>query len=506
MAPCTLPRRSADRKRTSPERRGATGPLARRPRPTPRASAAEHHDDRPGAIASSAAGATSSSTAAAPSSSPGTERARARIAYADKPCVRRSESRRAARPAPRPRGGRAGAAPAAPLRDRGRATRSRPRGHSRRSRPAAGRARPRAGSPSPIWASTLSVPMTPFMSLANAYASSLVPRAPPSIAIDAGPCCSSASRSIAVAASSASGHDTSTVVPVDLLDRLDEAALGVHPLDAVATLVAQPTVVDRLGVDTEQSHEPVRRRLQRTAALHRARVARRLDRVEVPGPRLEAIWLRGQRADRADLHRVAGEVGVEGLLGEVEHLHAVAALDEVDQGVAGDLVGEARAAPALDATLAVEQHEIADRDRLLEVPLLLDEPRLAGTERERLVLQRALAAAVADRAVERVVHEQELEHAVLDLLHRVALRVARPCLRHGRGARGREAAHAFDLDEAHAAHADRLHALVPAEPRDVDAVLLRGLDQQLAASAPRMVIPSTVTVTVSGARLRAWAR
>ena len=51
--------------------------------------------------------------------------------------------------------------------------------------------------------------------------------------------------------------------------------------------------------------------------------------------------------------------------------------------------------------------------------LLLDEPRLAGTERERLVLQRALAAAVADRAVERVVDQQELEDAVLRSLHRV---------------------------------------------------------------------------------------
>ena len=45
--------------------------------------------------------------------------------------------------------------------------------------------------------------------------------------------------------------------------------------------------------------------------------------------------------------------------------------------------------------------------------------------------------------------------------------------------------HAFDLDQAHAAHADRLHALVPAEARDVDAVVLRGLDQQLARFALR---------------------
>ena len=101
----------------------------------------------------------------------------------------------------------------------------------------------------------------------------------------------------------------------------------------------------------------------------------------------------------------------------------VAPLAEVDERIAGDLVGEAGAAAALDAALAVEQHEVADRDRLLEVPLLLDEARLAGTERERLVLQRALAAAVAHRAVERVVDQQELEHAVLDLLHVARLRV-----------------------------------------------------------------------------------
>ena len=170
-----------------------------------------------------------------------------------------------------------------------------------------------------------------------------------------------------------------------------------------------------------------------------------------------------------------------GSLGEVEHLRAVAAVDEVDQRVARDLVGEPRAAAALDAALAVEQHEVADRDRLLEVALLLDEARLARPERERLVLQRALAAAVADRAVERVVDEQELEHAVLDLSSPSSrLRVHDHAVGDGRRARGREAAHAFDLDEAHAAHADRLHALVPAEARDVDAVLLRGLDQQLA--------------------------
>ena len=120
-----------------------------------------------------------------------------------------------------------------------------------------------AGRPSPICASTLSVPSTPFMSLANAYASSLVPRAPPSSAIDSGPCCATASRSSSAAASSASGHDTWRSSSSTRPEGLEHAPLGVHPLDAVATLVAEPAVVDRLGVDAEEPHEPVRRRLQR---------------------------------------------------------------------------------------------------------------------------------------------------------------------------------------------------------------------------------------------------
>ena len=73
--------------------------------------------------------------------------------------------------------------------------------------------------------------------------------------------------------------------------------------------------------------------------------------------------------------------------------------------------------------LPVEKHEVADRDRLFVVALLLDEPALARTVAERLVLQRALAALVAHRAVERVVDEEELEDAVLGLLHPLALGV-----------------------------------------------------------------------------------
>src|SRR5207244_6492953 len=74
---------------------------------------------------------------------------------------------------------------------------------------------------------------------------------------------------------------------------------------------------------------------------------------------------------------------------------------------------------------------------------------------EREVLQRALASLVADRAVERVVDEDELERRALAVCGEG--RRGRGPDDHpiGRGQRaaGLELGHALDLDEAHAARA-----------------------------------------------------
>ena len=126
--------------------------------------------------------------------------------------------------------------------------------------------------------------------------------------------------------------------------RIDDPRVVVHVLESVPTLVAQPAVIHRLGIDAEKAHEPVARRLQRTSALHCARVARRLDRREIPRPRAKPVRLRGERADRADLHGVTREVRREGMVGKVEDLGSIAAVDEGDQRVARDLVGEPGAA------------------------------------------------------------------------------------------------------------------------------------------------------------------
>ena len=105
-----------------------------------------------------------------------------------------------------------------------------------------------------------------------------------------------------------------------------------------------------------------------------------------------------------------------------------------------------------------------------------------GPVGQGLVLQGALAALVAHRAVERVVDQQELEDAVLGLLDLVGvgdhLR-ARLHLDEAAGLQG-GAPGAADLDQAHPAHPDRLHAGVVAEPGDEGAGPLGGGDEHLA--------------------------
>src|SRR6185312_15066363 len=80
----------------------------------------------------------------------------------------------------------------------------------------------------------------------------------------------------------------------------------------------------------------------------------------------------------------------------------VAALEEHQLVVLGDLLREAHAAVAEDAALAVDRHEWRDLQWLLEVALGLDHARPARAPAVRDVLQRALAALVAHGTIERV--------------------------------------------------------------------------------------------------------
>ena len=155
-----------------------------------------------------------------------------------------------------------------------------------------------------------------------------------------------------------------------------------------------------------------------------------------------------------------------------------AALEQDQLVVLGDLLREAHAAVAEDAALAVDRDQRRQLERLLEVALGLEVARGARAPAVGDVLQRALAALVAHRAVERVVDEQELDDRALGVVHAVGLGVDDHAVLDRRRARRLQLRDALDLDQAHAAGADRLAELgLVTEDGDLDVAVLGGVDQ-----------------------------
>src|SRR5688500_1226693 len=96
---------------------------------------------------------------------------------------------------------------------------------------------------------------------------------------------------------------------------------------------------------------------------------------------------------------------------------AIAAPELAEPPIAGDLVHEADAARTVDAPLLVEHHRRSERHRLPLRYLDLVEARPASIVLHVVVLQLALARLIADRAVDRMVDQQELHHRSARLEH-----------------------------------------------------------------------------------------
>ena len=321
---------------------------------------------------------------------------------------------------------------------------------ARSTRAARGTRRARTRSPR---RSTAECAPSPWRSsLPSAYACSSVSE--PESAVTMRPC---APRRSASARSSASSQESSLeAAAAHALERVDDPVVRVEVREGEAALVAQPALVDLGVVAREDPLDLALARRRADVAADRAEAADGGDVLDLPRPRLEAVLRRGERADRAELDHVAAERRAVALVLEGRDQRLGAAVPRDELPVLGDVGREARAAVAEDAALAVERDRRRDRDRLVERALRKRHPRLARAVLERQVLERALAALVADRAVERVVDEDELERRVLALGRlRGGLRRAHdhPVLR-GQGAAGLELRDPLDLDEAHPAGAD----------------------------------------------------
>src|SRR6185295_3208878 len=180
-------------------------------------------------------------------------------------------------------------------------------------------------------------------------------------------------------------------------ERVQNPVAGVEVREGEATLVAEPTLVD-LGVVARE--DPLDLALSgrgRDVAADGTEAAHGRNVLDLPRPRLEPVLRGGQRADGTELDHVAAERRAIRLVLEGRDQRLGAAVAGHELPILGDIRGEARAPVAEDAALTVERDRRRDGNRLVERPLGKRHPRRPGAVLERQILERALAALVADR-------------------------------------------------------------------------------------------------------------
>ena len=261
------------------------------------------------------------------------------------------------------------------------------------------------------------------------------------------------------------GRDKLTV----LANERSIKALGARPPEGKTVLVGDPLFVDLGIISSEASHNFTAANIHADRATGGIVLGHRSGRDQVEGACTEAVIVRGQSTNRADLNDVAREVrgecaarnitiiggkialiegadnafltvrarnsrldvvlflrveviqdrGIEGadlLTHEVVVFGrrcAAASSLKVQEHVARNFLTEAHAALAQDAALTVQQNLRGELQGLAIRALCIDKARALAAFAHCLVLQGAFAALVTNWAIQRVVDEQEFHHAFL---------------------------------------------------------------------------------------------
>src|SRR3989454_3623636 len=288
------------------------------------------------------------------------------------------------------------------------------------------------------------------------------------------------------------GDGRDRLVPRRVADRLaltvpgyEESVRVVDEPEPVAPGVAEPPAVDVRVEARLEPRDPAPVGVMRPTSVHvrvdvaaaRASGAHGLGRLEVPHAHLEAEVAVGQRADRTDVHDVARILVVELSARKEPDLGVVATLEDAQLPRAGDLVAEAHAARAEDASLGVEDDVRPEGYRLRLVHLLVRHPRIVEAVLHVVDLEPALAGLVADRAVERVIDQVELHDRLARLAHPVGLREDDHAVGGDRVAGDRGPRRLLEVDHAETTLAGDREAGVIAIVRDLDAGAAGGLDE-----------------------------
>src|SRR5580700_4751619 len=134
-----------------------------------------------------------------------------------------------------------------------------------------------------------------------------------------------------------------------------------------------------------------------------------------------------------------------------------------------DLVEESRAPRAQNAPLLVEHHARPDIDGLALVVLAHNrKARVLPIVVHVIILELALTRLVADRAVDRMIYQEKLEHGALRRLDPITVRAHHHAFSHGGVAGYLELRRLLHFHQAHAAVAWHRERLVIAVMRNLD--------------------------------------
>ena len=268
-------------------------------------------------------------------------------------------------------------------------------------------------------------------------------------------------------------------IAVDAQHRLGHPISGIHAFKAEAITIGDPGFVDVLILARHHAHQLAAQHMR--VQVGAEGIVRRHQRglSHFPGARVVAERFAVERADRTQIDDVRRQLMIDAVLDVGADFHVLAAAGRPHLRVALNFRAETHAAGAMNTARHV------GGDQGTQVLVLDDAFALAETgdisaESQRQILQLALAALIADRAIERMIDEQKF--------HGGALR------RHGFGRLG-ENLHALGdwrrtgrqrlggflhLDQAHAAVRRHAQFIVVAKSRNINVRRIRDLHDHLA--------------------------
>ena len=172
---------------------------------------------------------------------------------------------------------------------------------------------------------------------------------------------------------------------------------------------------------------------------------------EFPRARGETVRRRGQRADRTHINEAARQFAVQ-RTPERRDARVFAATDDAEVFHARDFRREADAPRAVNAAI---HKGLNERPHVLlgDGAFFIGEAAVSASVSERLILEVAFAALVADRAVQRMIDELNFHHALARGFDGGGVGADDHSVAGGHRAGGDRFRGAFHFNEAHAAEA-----------------------------------------------------